>query len=40
LLESAEARAEFMGLSRDFIHEIFSAVHEESVRQQLEIEKK
>lgn len=40
LLESAEARAEFMGLSRDFIHEIFSSVHEESIRQQLEIEKK
>jgi chorismate mutase len=40
LLESAEARAEFMGLSRSFINQIFSAVHEESVRQQLEIEKK
>lgn len=40
LLESAEARAEFMGLSRSFINQIYSAVHEESVRQQLEIEKK
>jgi chorismate mutase len=38
LLESAEARAEFMGLSRSFIHSIFSAIHEESVRQQLDKE--
>jgi chorismate mutase len=37
LLESAEARAEFMGLSRSFINQIYSAVHEESVRQQLEM---
>lgn len=37
LLESAEARAEFMGLRRSFIHSIFSAIHEESVRQQSEI---
>lgn len=35
LLESAESRAEFMGLSRSFIHSIFSAIHEESVRQQV-----
>lgn len=40
LLESAEARAEFMGLSRSFINQIYSAVHEESVRQQLNIDKK
>lgn len=40
LLQSAEARAAFMGLSRSFINQIFSAIHEESVRQQLEIEKK
>lgn len=38
LLESAEARAEFMGLSRSFIHAIFSAIHEESVRQQSDIQ--
>lgn len=38
LLESAEARAEFMGLPRGFIHLIFSAIHEESVRQQSEIQ--
>lgn len=36
LLLAAEARAESMGLSKRFIHRIFSAIHEESVRQQLE----
>ena len=37
VLKSAEARAEFMGLSRSFIHTIITAIHEESVRQQSEI---
>ena len=36
LLQAAEMRAENMGLSRKFIHNIFSAIHEESVRQQIE----
>ncbi|MBO5671951.1 MAG: bifunctional 3-deoxy-7-phosphoheptulonate synthase/chorismate mutase type II [Alistipes sp.] len=36
LLQAAETRAENMGLSRKFIHNIFSAIHEESVRQQIE----
>jgi chorismate mutase len=40
LLKSAESRAEFMGLSRSFINSIFSAIHEESVRQQLDIDKR
>ncbi len=39
LLQAAEARAENMGLSRSFIHSIFSAIHEESVRQQIEKER-
>lgn len=38
LLLAAEARAETMGMSKRFIHRIFSAIHEESVRQQLEQE--
>lgn len=37
LLLSAEARAEMMSVSRKFIHQIFSAIHEESVRQQIAI---
>lgn len=37
LLLAAEARAEMMSLSRTFIHQIFSAIHEESVRQQIKI---
>ena len=36
LLLAAEARAEATGLSKRFIHRMFSAIHEESVRQQLE----
>ncbi len=36
LLNEAEARAEAIGLSKKFIHEIFSAIHEESVRQQMD----
>lgn len=36
LLQAAELRAENMGLSRGFIHRIFTAIHEESVRQQVE----
>ena len=41
LLEAAEDRAETMGVSRQFIHQIFSAIHEESVRQQVDgLEKK
>ena len=39
LLTAAEAKAQTMGMSREFIYRIFSAIHEESVRQQLEIEK-
>lgn len=37
LLLSAEARAEMMSIPRPFIHQIFSAIHEESVRQQITI---
>lgn len=37
LLLSAEARAKTMNVSRKFIHQIFSAIHEESVRQQITI---
>ena len=40
LLLAAESRAMAMGMSKGFIHQIFSAIHEESVRQQLEVEKK
>lgn len=36
LLIAAEARAEAIGLSPKFINQIFSAIHEESVRQQLD----
>ena len=39
LLLAAEARAEAMNLAPKFIHQIFSAIHEESVRQQLEEQK-
>ena len=37
LLQVAERRAESMGLSKEFIHRIFSSIHEESVRSQIEI---
>lgn len=37
LLLAAEQRAESVGISKRFIHRIFSAIHEESVRQQLDI---
>jgi chorismate mutase len=40
LLESAENRAMSIGLSQTFIHQIFSAIHEESVRQQIDEMKK
>lgn len=40
LLNSAADKAQSMGMSREFVHAIFSAIHEESVRQQLELEKK
>lgn len=41
LLEAAKDRAEAFGVSRCFIHQIFSAIHEESVRQQVgDVEKK
>lgn len=36
LLLAAEARAEAMNLSPKFVNQIFSAIHEESVRQQLD----
>ena len=39
LLLAAEARAEAMNLSPRFISQIFSAIHEESVRQQLDKQK-
>lgn len=39
LLLAAEARAEAMNLSPRFINQIFSAIHEESVRQQLDKQK-
>lgn len=35
LLLAAENKAAMMGLSKTFIHQIFSAIHEESVRQQV-----
>lgn len=37
LLLAAEAKAEAMSISRHFIHQIFRAIHEESVRQQIDI---
>ncbi len=37
LLQVAERRAESMGLSKEFIHRIFSSIHEESVKSQIEI---
>lgn len=37
LLLSAESRAESLSVSKTFIHQIFSAIHEESVRQQIEL---
>lgn len=40
LLLAAEAKAEKMGVSKKFIHQIFTAIHEESVRQQIEGETK
>ena len=40
LLNAAAERAQSMGMSREFVHAIFSAIHEESVRQQLELEKR
>lgn len=40
LLEAAKDRAEMLGVSRAFIHQIFSAIHEESVRQQIYADEK
>lgn len=37
LLLAAEAKAEAMSISKEFINQIFSAIHEESVRQQLDV---
>ncbi len=37
LLLAAESRAESLSVSKTFIHQIFSAIHEESVRQQIEL---
>lgn len=37
LLVAAEAKAESMSIHKEFIHQIFSAIHEESVRQQLDL---
>ncbi len=39
LLLAAEAKAEAMSISKKFVNQIFSAIHEESVRQQLDISK-
>lgn len=39
LLLAAEAKAEDMSISKEFINQIFSAIHEESVRQQLDVNK-
>lgn len=39
LLLAAEAKAEAMSISKRFVNQIFSAIHEESVRQQLDISK-
>lgn len=39
LLLAAEAKAEAMSISKEFINQIFSAIHEESVRQQLDVNK-
>lgn len=39
LLLAAEAKAEAMSVSKEFINQIFSAIHEESVRQQLDVNK-
>lgn len=39
LLLAAEAKAEVMSISKEFINQIFSAIHEESVRQQLDVNK-
>ena len=39
LLLAAEAKAEKMGISKHFVHQIFSAIHEESVRQQVAVER-
>lgn len=37
ILLAVEARAEAAGISKRFIHQIFSTIHEESVRQQISI---
>lgn len=39
LLLAAEAKAEAMSISKRFVNQIFSAIHEESVRQQLDVGK-
>lgn len=39
LLLAAEAKAEAMSISKKFVNQIFSAIHEESVRQQLDVDK-
>ena len=39
LLLAAEAKAETMSISKKFVNQIFSAIHEESVRQQLDVDK-
>lgn len=38
LLSTAKQRAESLGLTESFIHQIFSMIHEQSVREQLRIE--
>ena len=40
ILLAVEARAEAMGVSKRFIHQIFSMIHEESVRLQIQLQKK
>lgn len=40
MLLSVERRAEAMGLTKSFIHQIFRTIHEESVRQQMQLKER
>ena len=40
ILLAVEARAEAMGLTKSFMHHIFRTIHEESVRLQIQLQKK
>jgi chorismate mutase len=37
MLMTVEMRADAMGLTKSFIHQIFRTIHEESVRQQMQL---